>query len=97
MAKNWLQKIHRELLDYLLGSGKPTEQLTLTGISFGKEPGNLITVNGNPINAQNVTWNDTEIKFNLPEKQPNGDPWTTIGSIINGRVSENNMPFTIEH
>lgn len=85
------------------GSGKIADQLTLTGMAFGSREGNLITVDGTPINAEiaNADWKDTEIKFKLPQKKPNGKDWepgksVTIGLIINGRTSENNMPFTIE-
>jgi len=83
------------------GSGRGGSELTVSGSSFGDaQNGSLITIDGNPISVQPASWNDTQIKFNVPLTQSNGSPWSkgqriSLGVIVGGQESTNTLPFTI--
>jgi len=84
------------------GSGKPGTEITLTGMSFGGEQnGSLITIDSNPFHLEPAPdWQDTQIKFIIPAKHPNGRDWSagqriSIGVIVGGQESANTLPFTV--
>lgn len=80
-------------------SGPVNTPITLSGMSFGAVPsGNMIVFNGMSDLPADTVWGDTEIKFKLPSKQPNGTDWLvgqiTIGLVVGGRISANTLSFT---
>lgn len=85
------------------GSGKPKTEITITGVSLGENEkhGSLITIDGNPFHPEPAPdWQDTQIKFTIPAKQPNGSDWSagqriSIGVIVGGQESVNTLPFTV--
>jgi hypothetical protein len=84
------------------GSGKPGTMVTVTGLSFGeKQNGSLIAIDGNPFSPSPAPeWRDTQIKFTIPAKQPDGRDWLaghriSIGVIVGGQESTNTLPFTV--
>ena len=75
--------------------------IILQGDTFGKEQnGSLVTIDGQAMTAPVDSWSDTEIKFKLPAKLPNGNALTTgqqisINIIVGGRESATKMLFTV--
>lgn len=83
------------------GSGSPGTEITIIGASFGEQQNSsLITIDGSPISPGGLVWGNTQIKFELPAKQLNGNEWPPgqrilIGIIVGGQDSANTLPFTI--
>ena len=83
------------------GSGPPGTEITIVGMSFGeKQNGSLITIDGNPLTPAGLAWGDTQIKFKIPDKQLDGNNWSTgqrifMGVIVAGQESANTLPFTV--
>jgi hypothetical protein len=82
-------------------TGGANTVITIQGDTFGKEQnGSVVTVDGQPINVPVDSWSDTQIKFKLPAKHPNGSAWSqgqqmSISLIVGGKGSATSMPFTV--
>jgi len=83
------------------GSGNPGIEITIMGASFGDtQGGSLITIDGNPIHPEVSSWQDAQVKFKIPARQPNGTGWPAgqriyVGLIVGGQDSTNALPFTV--
>lgn len=87
------------------GSGTAGTQVTIVGASFGnseaqKKSGSLLTIDGHPFCPNQLDWNDTQIRFSIPDKQLSGVSWSAgqlilIGAIVGGQESANKLPFTV--
>lgn len=83
------------------GQGTPGTLVTLTGTTFGDtQNGSLLTIDGQPVYPQGLTWGDTQISFQIPAQQYSGLPWNPgqrilIGVTVHGQESGNTLPFTV--
>jgi hypothetical protein len=85
-----------------LASSKRPYVVTITGAAFGTtHEGSFIVINDNAnSNITTESWTDSQIKFHLPDKQPNGADWPAgaqikIGLIVGGRDSANTLTLTL--
>jgi IPT/TIG domain len=87
------------------GSGTAGTIVTVVGMAFGdsesqKQGGSLLTIDGHPFIPEQLNWNDTQIKFKVPDTQLGGSNWSAgqlirIGVIVGGQESANTLPFTV--
>ena len=81
-------------------TGPAGTPITISGTSFGANQGsNRITIDDTVFTGSVTDWKDSEVKFNLPTKHPNGTAWTSgqkisIGLTVNGQ-SSNKKEFTV--
>jgi hypothetical protein len=83
-------------------SGKPTDIVTVYGLSFGaKQNDSVITLDGLPLAADSKSWADTKISFAIPEAHPSGESWkpsqdVNVGVSVGGQDSVNTLPLTVK-
>jgi hypothetical protein len=83
------------------GNGRPSVQITITGMAFGAEQGgSLLTMDRNPFHPEGIVWAENQIQFTLPENPPAAHAWThgqrvMFGVIVGGQESVNALPFTV--
>src|SRR5438105_11966794 len=64
-------------------NGKPGDPITIYGASFGAtQNGSLITLDGTPLADAPQTWQDTQIRFTIPNRHPNGIDWTKPQQVV---------------
>lgn len=104
LGKKLTTTLQARLSGLSAGSGKPGDEIKLSGSSFGdQQNGSLITIDNAPFQANIPAsdWSDTLIKFKIPEKQLNGEDWPKEGRVIRfglivaGQESVNQLPFTV--
>ncbi len=67
--------------------------VTIQGDTFGQsQNGSLVTIDSRPLSVPISSWGNTQIVFNLPATQPNGQPFAAgqqvlIGVVVNGHTS----------